>query len=67
MVSKFDRKICGTCLFWRGHREQLYKPKPKVIMFDEEGVCECPISSKSGEQRKKDNTCNKHSCWIENL
>lgn len=56
MESKIDRKMCGTCMYWDGHRELLLH-KNKVAILDEIGVCQCPISSKSGEARKKDLSC----------
>lgn len=56
MESKIDRKICGTCAYWNGHREILLE-KRKVAIISEAGICQCPISSKSGEVRKKDLVC----------
>ena len=56
MESKIERKICGTCIYWNGNRE-LLRDKPKVAILDEFGVCECPVSSKSGETRKKNAIC----------
>ena len=57
MVSKIDRKICGTCYYWNGNREIMTDGKLRVAIFDEFGKCECPISSKSGEVRRKDLNC----------
>jgi len=59
MESKIDRKICGTCIYWDGQRE---KPsgKDKVAILGEYGICQCPISSKSGENRKKHLVCKNH-------
>ena len=56
MESKLTRKICGTCIYWNGSREILTH-KNKVAILDENAICECPISSKSGELRKKDAIC----------
>lgn len=56
MESKIDRKICGTCAYWEGNREILPQ-KNKVAILDEEGICQCSISSKSGEVRRKDRFC----------
>lgn len=56
MESKIDRKICGTCIYWDGQREKLPN-KNRVAILDESGVCQCPISSKSGESRKKHLLC----------
>ena len=56
MESKIDRKICGTCIYWNGHREIVAR-KNKVAILDESGVCRSLISSKSGEERRKDLCC----------
>lgn len=56
MESKISRKICGTCAYWDGNRE-LLPNKEKIAILEETGVCQCPISSKSGEIRKKDLNC----------
>jgi len=66
MESTVNRIICGTCMFWNGHRE-LLPSKEKVVIFDDTGICECPISSKSGEIRRKDLRCKEYLKWIENL
>lgn len=65
MVSKLERKICGTCMFWSGKREKTNEENVRVVMYDEEAVCECPISSKSGELRRKDLKCKEHTKWEE--
>ena len=56
MESKIDRKMCGTCVYWNAHRE-LLPNKNKVAILDDMGICQCPISSKSGELRKKELNC----------
>ena len=59
MESKIDRVMCATCVYWSGYRERL-EDKPKVAVFDDTGICQCPISSKSGEVRKKDAKCKEY-------
>lgn len=65
MESKITRKICGTCLFWDGCREPLISKK-KVAIIDEVGKCQCPISSKSGQIRKKDLNCKFYENFMNN-
>lgn len=56
MQSKIDRVMCGTCVYWNGHRERLDNDA-KVVFFDDTAMCECPISLKSGQERRKDLRC----------
>ncbi len=60
MQSKIDRVMCGTCVYWNGHRE-LLDNDAKVVFFDDAAICECPVSSKSGELRKKELKC---KCYL---
>lgn len=62
MESKETREICGTCMFWNGNREHV-ESKPKISIFGEFGTCQCPISSKSGENRKNNNQCKEWKKW----
>ena len=65
MESKFDRVMCGTCIYWNGHRELLRADKTKVITFDQYGICECPISSMSGKLRKRELKCKNYINCVE--
>ena len=67
MESKANCVICGTCAYWNGRREELTDKRgnPKIAIFDETGICECPISSKSGEVRKKDLYCKEYMQWYD--
>lgn len=62
MESKVERKICGTCMYWNGRREPV-EGKPKIAILDECGICQNPVSSKSGESRKKDAKCKEYLQW----
>ena len=64
MISKLDRVMCGTCLYWRGQRELLANER-RVVMFEKEGKCDCPFSSKAGELRKVDLKCKMYTNWEE--
>ena len=63
MQSKADRVMCGTCMYWNGQREVTNEDKPKIVMLEQEGICECPISSKLGESRKRDLKCKSYLQW----
>jgi len=67
MESKYDRVMCGTCLYWNGQREVIYGDKTKVVTFEETGRCECLSSSKFREERKRQGKCKCYENWIKNL
>ena len=56
MESNITRRICGTCVYWNGYREPI-PTKNKVAIIDEVGRCHCPVSSKSGQERKNQLSC----------
>ena len=69
MISKTDRKICGTCEFWSGVREPVFdaKSNPKINIIDNYGCC-CKHNSRFVDQlRKRDCYCQKYSKWTEIL
>ncbi len=67
MVSKTERKICGTCEFWTGKRKPIFdqKGKPKVDIIDEVGECQNVVCSFCDKSRKKDRVCQHYSKWPE--
>lgn len=69
MVSKTDRKICGTCEYWTGCRAPMFDKKgvPKVSILDEVGICNNFTSSFADQPRKKELKCKNYSKWPELL
>ncbi len=59
MQSKIDRVMCGTCVYWNGNRECIDN-NTKVVFFDDTAMCRCPISSKSGQERRRDLRCKRY-------
>ena len=66
MERKADRVTCGTRMFWNGRREIIDGAPPKEVTFGENGVCECPISSKKGKDRKRQLKCKAYLNWVSN-
>ena len=62
MESKVEREICGTCMYWKGRREPV-EGKPKIAILVECGICQNPVSSKSGESRKNNLKCKEYLQW----
>lgn len=69
MISKTDRIVCGTCVFWTGAREPVFDANgnPKVRIDDACGECENELSRFCGQQRNKDAKCGKFSKWTKIL
>jgi len=69
MISKTDRKICGTCEYWTGERKPIFDRNgiPKINIIDNYGVCNHATSVFVDEQRRKDLNCKNFSKWTEIL
>lgn len=69
MLSKTDRKICGTCEFWCGEREPVFDEKgvPKINIISPNGICCNEHSRFTDKIRIKDRNCNRYSKWTEIL
>jgi len=67
--SKTDRIICGTCEYWTGDREPVFdiKGRPKVDIFDKNGLCENQHSKFIDQIRDNERNCKFHSKWTELL
>ena len=67
MLSKIDRKICGTCQFWTGKRDPVFDRKgvPKIDISDTRGNCENCSSRFFDTSRARDAQCVKYSKWTE--
>ena len=67
MLSKTDRKICGTCQFWTGKRDPVFDRKgvPKIDISDTRGNCENCSSRFFDTSRARDAQCVKYSKWTE--
>lgn len=69
MVSKTDRKICGTCEYWSGERMPIFDKNgsPKISITDSVGLCNNISSKFIDKERKKDLNCKAYSKWTEIL
>lgn len=69
MISKTERKICGTCEFWTGKREPTFDKNstPKINIIDKEGLCMNSNSRQYDKVRRNDLNCNCFSKWTEIL
>ena len=69
MISKTERRICGTCEYWTGKREPVFDKKgiPKVSMDDQSGECENESSRFCEQPRDRSSSCVKYSKWTEIL
>lgn len=67
MVSKTDRKMCGTCEFWIGDRNPCFDQNsvPKLFIKDKIGICQNVNCKFTDQKRKYDLTCVKYSKWTE--
>ena len=69
MLSKTDRKICGTCEYWTGHRNPTFTQNsiPKINIVDDNGLCMNIYSRFDGKSRNKQSYCKNYSKWTEIL
>ena len=69
MLSKTDRKICGTCEFWSGNREPTFDQygRPKINILDNKAICNKQDYRFADQNRAYQQCCVRYCKWSEIL